>query len=201
MPRKRMEDFVSHLNSDERAQVLGELLKRHPELSEEANAIAQDLIDEVSVEAVAEEAACLVTAVGLEEVEGRAGRHDWGYVEPDQAAMDLLEESIEDMQGDMKRRFTAGKERTAEKICQGIILGLYRAGDTDSDVALEWAPEFPAEAAAYTLSILVEMVPPARRKAAGKRILSAVEEDAGEWLEMLQRVVDRAVSAARPGRK
>ena len=201
MPRKRMEDFVSHLNSDERAQVLGELLKRHPELSEEANAFAQDLINDVSVEAVAEEVADLVTAVGLEEVEGRAGRHDWGYVEPDQAAMDLLEESIEEMQGDMKRRFAAGRERAAEKICLGIVFGLYRVGNTESDVALEWAPEFPEEAAAYTLSTFLEMVPSGRRKAAGKRMLSAVEKDAGEWLDMLQRVVDRAVSAGRPRRE
>lgn len=196
MPRKMTEDFVAHLNSDERAEVLGELLRRYPELSEEANAVAQDLLEEVSVEAVAEEVVYLITAIDLERLEGRAGRHDWGYVEPDQAAWELLEESLEDVKGDMKRRFTAGKRRSAEKICQGIILGLYGVGGTDKGFALEWAPDFPAEAAAEAISILVEMYPPDHRKAAGKRILSAVEEDAGEWLDMLRGAVDRVVSAA-----
>ncbi len=45
MPRKKAEDFVSQLNPDERAEVLGEVLKCHRELREETDATAQNPID------------------------------------------------------------------------------------------------------------------------------------------------------------
>lgn len=58
----------------------------------------------------------------------------------------------------MKRRFDAGTEHAAEQICQGIIIGLYGVRDaTNSDGALGWAPDFPAEAAAFATSTLIEM--------------------------------------------
>jgi len=76
---------------------LDELLQHHPGLREEANTIAENLIADVSVEVVAEEVADLVTSIGNEELGKRAGNQSWGYVEPSQAAWDLLEESIEDV--------------------------------------------------------------------------------------------------------
>ena len=133
-------DCLRHLGSAERARVLMELLGRHPDLSEEANAIAQNLIDDVSVEAVAEEVADLVTGIGYEEIGSRAGRRSWGYVEPTEAAWELLEESIENVRADMKRRFDASTEHAAEKICQGIIIGLYGVRNGNSDGALGWGP-------------------------------------------------------------
>ncbi len=136
-----------------------ELFKRHRDLRGEANEIAEGLICDVSIETVAEDVAYLVGSIGIEELGGRAGKQSWGYVEPSQAAWDLLEESIEDFRADMKRRFEAGMKPAAEKICQGIVLGLHEADGTNSDGALGWAPDFPAEAAAWSLSFLLELYP------------------------------------------
>ena len=181
--------------------MLSELLRRHTSLRKEAYDIAKDLLDNISVEAVADEVADLVTAIGLEELGSRAGKHSWGYVEPGEAAWELLEESIENLRNDMKRRFEVGMEQGAEEICQGIILGLYSVRNTNSDGAHDWAPDFPAEAAARAASTLVELYPPIRRQAAGKRILSAVDESAEDWAEMLHRVVHAATLASQRKRK
>ena len=160
MPGKKTRDILSHLGPAEGAHVLSELLRRHTSLRKEAYDIAKDLLDNISVEAVADEVADLVTAIGLEELGSRAGKHSWGYVEPGEAAWELLEESIENLRNDMKRRFEVGMEQGAEEICQGIILGLYSVRNTNSDGAHDWAPDFPAEAAARAASTLVELYPP-----------------------------------------
>ena len=202
MPRRKATNTLAHLSTGERAQVLSELLKRHADLRGEANAIAENLIDDVSVEAVADEVADLVTNIGLEEIGSRAGKHSLAYVEPSQAAWDLLEDSIEDIRADMKRRFEAGMKPAAEKVCHGIVLGLHRAEgkEKENDGALGWAPDFPAEAAAWSLLLLLELYPQRQRRAAGNRILQAIEEHADDWVEMLDRVVDEAASASRRGR-
>ncbi len=119
MPRKKAKDALVHLGAGECAQVLRELLKRHRDLRGEANEIAESLIDDITVDAVAEDVAQFVGSIGIEDLSGRAGKQSWGYVEPSEAAWELLEESIEDFRADMKRRFEAGMKPAAEKICQG----------------------------------------------------------------------------------
>lgn len=192
MQRKKAKDALDHLGAGECAQVLSELLKRHRGLREEANEIAESLIDDVSVEAVAEDVTDLVGSIGIEELGSRAGKQSWGYVEPSEAAWELLEESIEETRADMKRRFEAGTKPAAEKICQGIVLGLREVDGSNSDGALGWAPDFPAEAAAWSLSLLLELYPQRWRQAAGKRVIKAVEEQAGDWVEMLERVARKS---------
>ena len=73
MPRSKAPDTLAHLADNERAQVLNELLKRHPDLRGEANAIAESLIDDVSVDSVADEVGDLVAGVGEDELSGRPG--------------------------------------------------------------------------------------------------------------------------------
>ena len=191
MPRKKAKDALEHLGPTERAQVLRELLGRHKDLRGEANEIAESLIDDVSVEAVAEDVAHIVGSIGIEDLRGRGGKQSWGYVEPSQAAWDLLEESLEDIRSDMKRRADAGMKPAAEKVCQGIVIGLHEVNGTNSDGALGWAPDFPAEAAGWSLSLLLELYPNDQRKAVGNRVIQGVEEKANSWVEMLERVVSQ----------
>ena len=194
MPRKKARDALDHLGPTECAQVLRELLSRHGDLRGEANKIAESLIDDVSVEAVAEDIVFLAGSIGMEEIGSRAGKHSWGYVEPGEAAWELLEESIEGTRADMKRRVEAGMKPAAEKICQGIVIGLHEVDGTNSDGALGWAPDFPAESAAWSLSILLELYPQGQRRAAGKRIIRGVERKVDSWVEMLERVVDESAT-------
>jgi len=101
----------------------------------------------------------------------------------------------------MKRRFEAGMKPAAEKICQGIVLGLHEVDGTNNDGALGWSLDFPAEAAAWSLSLLLELYPQSQRRATGNRIVRAIEEQADDWVEMLNRVVGEAAAAKRRGRR
>ena len=198
MAQRKAKDMLSYLDPHELAKVLHQVLIRHPDLKDEANIIANDLLNDISVETVSEEVTDLVLGVGLEALGNRAGKRPWGYVEPGEAAWVVLEESIEGIQNDMKRRMKVGLELSAEKLCQGIVIGLYNAMEAKCDGALAWAPDFPAEAAAHSVSDLIELYPRNRRRAAAKRIIVGVEEQAEEWLELLHQTVERAISSKRP---
>ena len=189
MEQERAEDALDHLEPEEQAQVLHELLQRHPELRVEANEIAASFIDDVCVEAVAADVVRRIEQADEMGFGHRAGRQRNGYVEPTQAAWDVLEESVEDIQTDMKRRVKAGMKRAAEKICQGILIGLHTIEGTDSDGPLGWAQDFPAETAGWTLSLLLEQYPQDQREAAGNRVILGIEDKDDGWIEMLERVV------------
>ena len=188
----KSEDFLSALRPSEQGKVLAELLDRHPELRPEASSIAKDLMNDVSVEAIATQVTDLVACIDLEELHGRAGKHAWGYVEPDEAAWEILEESLEEMQNDIKRTMKAGLPVAAQKTCQGIIFGLYETSQMDIEGVLGWVPDFPAESAAEAFSTLLKLHPGSRRRAVGEKIIAEVQDAAPEWIPMFRRLLGHA---------
>jgi len=164
------ESILEKLNHSEAASVLRMLLDRHPELRPEAEAIAKGVLSEVSPFTVADDVENAVLQYDYDDLNGRAGRHSWGYVEPTEAAWELLEEAVEPFVSEMKRYLEMGLDAQAQDFCQGILLGLYRVRDGGGNDILNWASDFPAEAAGNALDDWAKVAgaeaegAPARRK-------------------------------------
>ena len=184
--------LLERLSPEEAVAVLHQLLDKHQELRSEAEQFATKLVSSSSIEDIAEDAHHRVTSIDLDDLNGRAGAHSWGYVEPSQAAQDLLEEAVEDLVEDMKRRAELGLVSAAEVVCAGIVQGLYQARDTESDGALGWAPDFPGEEADYVVGEFLRACPPATRKAAKRSLMETLAKRVPEWAEDLRHATDRS---------
>jgi len=149
-------NVLDKLDSAEAAAVLGKLLDRHSEFRSEAEAIARDMLTEISPDSIADEIEEALLQFDYDDLNGRAGSHSWGYVEPSEAAGELLEEALEPFLNDMKRHLEMGLEDRASQFCQGILLALYRARDSGENDILNWVPDFPGEAAANALKVWSE---------------------------------------------
>ncbi len=152
-PSRKKGSVLDSLKPEEAQAVLRRLLAAHPGLGAEAEQIARSFLSEASFEAVADEVEDAVRALDLDDLHGRAGRHSWGYVEPSQAAQDLLEEAVDPFLEGMKRQFGRGLASEALEICKGIVLGLYRVRGRDADEFMGWAPDFPEEHAAWVVGV------------------------------------------------
>ena len=113
----------------------------------------------ISVEEVAQDVHDRIVGIGLDALSGRAGKYSWGCVEPGEAATELMDESIQDLVDDMKRKAELGLPLAAQVVCAGIVQGLYQARDTNSDGALGWAPDFPGEHADYVVGEFLRACP------------------------------------------
>lgn len=85
---------LGHLRPQEAADVLSRLLKAHPDLAKEAERIAKAVLTEVSFEDTASVVEDAVAAVDIDNVYARAGKHEWGYVEPGEAALEILDSAV-----------------------------------------------------------------------------------------------------------
>ena len=139
--------LLDRLKPGEAATVFRRLLKAHPDLSSEADEIARSLLRQLEYEDVAAEIEDEKRALDYEDLNARAGSHEWGYVEPSEAAWEILEETVEPVLDDMKRPIELGLEAEALEICKGMVLGLYRLSEREGGDVLGWAPDFPAETA------------------------------------------------------
>jgi len=140
----RQPDLLENLECSEAAAVLKEILVAHPELRSEAEAIARDVLGEVSFLSIAEEVEDSLRQLDYDDLNGRAGRHSWGYTEPSEAAWELLEEVIEPQASELKRHLALGLKKEALAICQGLILGLYRVRNGAGEKSWVGRPTSPA---------------------------------------------------------
>jgi hypothetical protein len=185
--------LLDSLNDEQAGAVFRLLLDRHPDLRRETEEIASNLISSQSIEEIAASVLGALISVDLEALNGRAGKHSWGYVEPSEAAWELLNEALEEWVESMDRHMQCDLMIAAETLCIGLISGLYQAHNTDSDGALGWAPDFPMETAGDVLQQFLELT---RKKSTGaekQKLLERLISCAPKWTDMLQRVLSRRI--------
>lgn len=105
--------LLDRLKPDEAATVFRRLLKAHPDLSSEADEIARSLLRQVEYEDVAAEIEDEIRALDYEDLNARAGGHEWGYIEPSEAAWEILRKS--GMQEPTTRRVATSVEKRAPR--------------------------------------------------------------------------------------
>ena len=182
-------DLLAGISPEESAAVLRVLLDRHPALRSEAEEIATAAVTDVRSEDVADAVEDAILGLDLDDLGARAGRHSDGYVEPTEAAWELLHEELETFLEDMKRLVELGFEAATVSTCEGIVLGLYRVRGKNSDQLLGWAEDFPAEGAGDALATLARES--AARHGRAWKLSERFAEAVPDWSTMLQR-------AARP---
>ncbi len=188
-PRKT--DSLDRLKGDEAAAVLRLLLKGHPELAKEVEALAKSVIGDVSIEEVADDVEDALRSLTLDDLNDRAGPKADGYVEPTEAAWELVEEEVMPFLDDIKRRAESGQFDAALATCVGVVLGVYRLRKGDRGPFLEWAADSPDEMAGeavVTLRQALRKTKTARGDLKDSASLPAIfRETAPEWVEMLER--------------
>lgn len=114
------------LRGDERTQVLHELLGRHPELRSEVERMAVALLRDVTVDEVIDRVTEGLRGLDLADLAARAGRVPGGYIEPGEAASELVEESVVPVESDLRRCIDLGLQQEAKQMLLGLVVGLYQ---------------------------------------------------------------------------
>ena len=103
-PAPEVSAALARLKGEEAAALLRTLLKKHPELAGEVEALAGSVIGDVSTEDIAQDVEDAVRWLDLEDLNSRAGSHADGYIEPSEAAWELVEEAVMPFIEDITRR-------------------------------------------------------------------------------------------------
>ncbi len=144
--RKRKRSALAELGPVEMAGVLEELLRSRPELRVEAERIAREQLADANQDAVAGEVEWELWSLSSDELNGRAGRQRWGYVDPSEAAWELLGETVGVFDRETERLIALGMIGPALDTALGVIAGLYSCrGCDDGELLLSWAPDFPLD--------------------------------------------------------
>ena len=196
MPRKVLppppSSALERLSNNESARLWSQMLKRHPELRAEAEALALEMIIKVSPEGVAEDVIFALEGIEQEDIWGRSGTDQFGaYVDPGEAAYELCDEALEPFLEELKRLLALGLEAPALAQVEGLLLGLHGLeGKLPDD-----AEDYPADGGVYgVLGTWAESSPAAVDSA----LLAWVDKELPDWAEDVKRTLS---SQRKPSRK
>jgi hypothetical protein len=139
---------LNALSMAEKGELLDKLLTVRPELREQAEDLAaQRLVDE-DRSAVADDVESALRYHDIDELNGRAGYHPGrGYVDPGEAADEILDEALQPFRDDLARRGELGMSAAAAELAVGILCGLYACREAGSESLLEYSPDYATERA------------------------------------------------------
>jgi len=141
---------LSVCSDAEKTTVLAELIAGDPALQRRAEDIAREQLAGVDRAELSATLADALLALDQEDMAHRAGSTRYGYVEPTEAAWQLLEEAFKPWLEDIDRRVLLGLTDAARNLALSILDALRTvAASRDNDLLLiSWAPDFADEAAA-----------------------------------------------------
>ena len=144
---------LASCSDSERASILAALVANAPGLRQRAEAIAEHILTTVDVATISDLIAENILDLGTEDLANRAGARRHGYVEPTDAAWQLLEEAIEPWLEDLRRRGRLGLNQAATDLASAMTQALEtldeRADRIDDCLLRQWAPDFPFEAMSW----------------------------------------------------
>jgi hypothetical protein len=146
------------LSAIEKGAVLDELLTARPDLREPAEAHAARLMKDAERSAIADDVASALKWLDVSELNTRAGyQPGFGYVNPAEAADEILDEALQPFLDDLQRRADLGMASAAAEVAAGILLGLYNCRDGSSETLLEYAPDYAAERASVVVNYCAKL--------------------------------------------
>jgi hypothetical protein len=147
------ESVLTSCTASEKALVLTVLLDDDPTLGQRAEDVARRTLARVDVDTVSDLIVEAILDLDTEDLATRAGPRRHGYVEPTDAAWQLLEEVVEPWIEDLRRRARLGLHQAAADLATALTQALEtaeeRANRIDDCLLRQWAPDFPSEAASW----------------------------------------------------
>ena len=189
--KKRKPSALEKLQPSEAQEVLHNLLETHPELRKEAEETSRSLISDVSFDDVAGRVELALDHHDLDELNSRSANMRWGYVDPTDAAHEILHKAIDPIIAEMDRQLELGLGRQALETCKGLILGLYDVRDKRDDGCLGWAPDFAWITAEEVLEKWSKGIRGKGKKGSRIRLRSFLDELAPEWSSTFERVLSK----------
>jgi hypothetical protein len=146
-----MDDVIKKLTADQALEVVKRLSEKGGEIREAVLAEAKNLLMAVDVDEKADEVFCVLDSIDVQDCWDRSGKSRYGYTEPSEAAVELVEEELQPFYDQAARYRELGMAEQETTYSMGVILGIYRYEYESKSEFRKWCEDVPIECAAYLL--------------------------------------------------
>jgi len=144
-------EIIDQLSSDQALAILKTLAASNEQLARRIAKMGMAYLSKVDMEEVAAALYDELDALEVEEVWDRSGKTRHGYVDTSEAAYQMIEEIIEPYLERLEKHEKLGMSTEANKLCMGLLLGLYQFDRESQSEFKNWATDAPGEFASSVI--------------------------------------------------
>lgn len=141
----RKPKVLESITGNDALAILKVLAERDENLAQEIDAVAKELLSHVEIDEVAANVQMELEFLRIEEVWDRSGATCDGYVDPGEAAWEMLEEALKPFQDEVDKYKQLSMLEEAELTCQALLKGIYDFAKESSTEYKQWAVDAPGE--------------------------------------------------------
>lgn len=182
---KNSHEIIDRLSPEDALVVLRILASDDEQIAARIAEIALVHLSHVKWEEVAHELYEELEFLEVEEVWDRAGSTREGYVEPSEAAEEMVGEVVEPYLEELKKLGALGMSAEANQMCKGLLFGLYRFGHKSTSEFKNWASDAPSGIAGTVVEVW-SMGDPSQADIAALRVFA--EDELRDWKANLLRM-------------
>lgn len=145
--------IIDNLSPDDALTILQQLAAQDEKLATEIATLALAYLSHVDAEEVTGTLRNDLEGLTPEEVWDRAGNTRYGYVEPGEAAEQMIEEVITPCLEEMRKYHKTGLAWEAQQMCKGLLLGFYEFEFQSKTEFKDWAVDAPLAFAEEVLTV------------------------------------------------
>jgi hypothetical protein len=146
-----MDDVIKKLTEEQAIEVVKRLSEKGGKIREAVLAEAKNLLTAVDVDETADEVFCVLDSIDVQDCWDRSGKSRYGYTEPSEAAVELVEEELQPFYDQAARYRELGMAEQETTYSMGVILGIYRYEHESKSKFRKWCEDVPIECAGYLL--------------------------------------------------
>jgi hypothetical protein len=157
----KRDDVIEKLTPQQALAILKRLSENEGEIRDAVHTEARTLLQAVNLDETADEAFFVLASIDVQDCWDRSGSSRYGYTEPSEAAVELVEEELQPFYDQAARYHELDMPEQEMTYCMGVILGIYRYEHESKSQFREWAEDISIECAGYLLTIWREQNPKA----------------------------------------
>jgi hypothetical protein len=146
-----VDDVIRKLTAEQALEVVKRLSEKGGEIREAVVTEARNLVMAIDMDETANHVFFVLDSIDVQDCWDRSGRSRYGYTEPSEAAVELVEEELQPFYDQAVRYQELGMAEQETTYCMGVILGIYRYEHESKSEFRKWCEDVPIECAGYLL--------------------------------------------------
>ena len=180
-----MANIIDELSPDEALTILRLLAKSNKTLQKRIEEIAEKSIRSIDIEGTSMEVYAALDFLDIENVWDQSGAKSYGYVSPEDKAVEVIEEELEPFYQEVFRFSKLEMHEEAKLYCMGVLKGIYRYDQESKAEFKDWVQDVPGECFSY---LLREWEKRNSYKTASQEMHSFIERECSEWAQWIQSI-------------
>ncbi len=152
MPKKKiMANLIDKISPDEALKILKQLTKADRMIKKRIMEIADIIIRDFDIEEICDDVFGVLNGMDVEELWDRSGSSRFGYVSPEDMAVEMMEEELEPFNQEVIRLSELNMQKEAKLYCMGVLKGIYKFEHESESDYKDRAADVAGECFSYLL--------------------------------------------------